>query len=213
MNEKLLGLNEIVSDQRSLEWHQARAGKVTGTTLGRAVGSPKVQETFMYELLAEMMSETMPDDLNVPAVVRGRNMEPFAIAQAKEDLELVFEPAGFCMSELIPGFGLSPDNVVKKFGYITGGLEIKCPDTKTHLKYIVEDTIPKEYRHQVLAPFVASDRVAWWYFMSYDDRCYERPTFYKKVEFEEVEEEVLKIREDLKVFLEKLNKAHLQLTF
>ncbi len=204
-------MREIVAEQRTQEWFAARVGKVTGTTLERAI-NPKKQVTFMYEMIAGMMTEPMGSDLNVPAVIRGREMEPYAIAQARKDLGIEFEPVGFCVSNLIPGFGLSPDNVLYHDGKIIGGIEIKAPNTATHLRYIDADVVPKDYIWQVQAPFIASDDVEFWYFLSYDDRCYERQTFYKKVLREDVKD-IEKTRETLIEFIGMVNKKHGELTF
>lgn len=203
---------EIVADQRSHEWHRARAGRVTGSTLERAI-NPKKQDTFLYELVAAMMTETIIDDLNVPAVVRGRDMEPFAIARARDDLGMEFERVGFCVSLTVPGFGLSPDIVLLHENKIVGGVETKCPNTATHLKYMINDEVPKEHKYQVWAPFIASDDVEFWYFMSYDDRCYERPTFYKKVIRADIEDDIKKCRKTLTEFIGRVKEKHSSLTF
>ena len=96
---------------------------------------------------------------------------------------------------------------------INGGCEIKCPNSKTHVEYIIKDEIPKEYWHQTIAPFVASDLVEWWYFVSYDDRNYEKPLFIKKIMREEIEDEIIKIREDLLEFIQSVSVEHEKLTF
>lgn len=205
-------MREIVSEQRTHEWHEARLGKVTGSVLDRAL-KPGTQDTLMYEIVTGMMTELIIDDLIVPAVMHGLEMEPFAIERASVDKGINFKKAGFFVSNNIKKFGLSPDCVEWKDGKVIGGVEIKAPHTKTHLQYISSGIIPKNYYHQVIAPFVASDDVQYWYFMSYDDRCYERPTFYKKMVREEVEEDVIKIRKTLITFLEKVEKKYRELTF
>jgi len=204
-------VREVVAEQRTQLWHEARAGKVTGSELERAI-NPKKQETYMYEILAGLMTETIAHDLNVAAVNRGIEQEPFAVAQARKDLGLDFVDAGFCVSKSIPGFGLSPDNVVKdKDGFIYKGLEIKCPDTKTHLRYILEDIVPVKHEYQVWAPFIASDKVTSWWFMSYDDRCYENKTFYKEVKRGDIAEKIIKHRKTLREFIRVLKENHTKL--
>jgi hypothetical protein len=209
-------MREIVAEQRTQEWFKARIGKVTGSTLERAL-NPKKQDTFMYELIAGMMVEHVDNELNVDAVIRGRDLEPFAVAQAVKDLGVKFVDAGFCVSDLIDGFGLSPDNVQYGKRKIIGGLEVKCPNTATHVKYIIGNEVPKEHKYQVVAPFIASDDVKFWTFMSYDDRCYERPTFYKSVIRDDVEDmigmTINKARETLIKFIGRVNDKHTSLTF
>ncbi len=204
---------EVKHEQGSSEWHHDRAGIVTGTTLARAVGSPKVQETFMYELIAERMTEPNIIELNTPAVIRGQEMEPLAIKAATKSIGFDYERTGMLMSQIIPNFGVSPDAVVRGKDEIYRGLEVKCPDSKKHIEYVIKDEIPKEYRHQVLAPMVASNKVKAWTFMSFDDRNYEKPEFYKHVLAADVSEEIFELRTKLTAFLKMVDEAHSDLTF
>ena len=48
-----------------------------------------------------------------------------------------------------------------------GGLEIKCPKPKTHIKYLLDDKFPKaEYNAQVQGSLMVTG-LSHWYFMSY----------------------------------------------
>ena len=71
-------MRKIDINQGSLEWHQARWGKVTGTSLKSAVGSPKAQQTLALDLVAQRMTEPQIMELETPAVIRGRELEGFA---------------------------------------------------------------------------------------------------------------------------------------
>jgi len=194
--------------QRSPEWFKVREGKITGTTLKDVMGTPKARTTLMVKRLADMMSET-EEMVASKAMLHGVNTEDLARERACEDLQIAFSQSGFLTNDRLPGFGFSPDAVHLK----EGGLEIKCPDPHTHIRYMLEDDIPKDYYYQVMAPFVLSDDVEWWYFMSFDNRTYSRPTWYKRVDRDYFgEEKIDECREKIKQFHEELNEKYFELS-
>jgi hypothetical protein len=50
-----------------------------------------------------------------------------------------------------------------------GGLEIKCPKTSTHLKWLMAGVVPEEHQGQMYWNMLCCDR-DWWDFVSYDPR-------------------------------------------
>ena len=70
---------KVDMEQKSLDWLKARHGNVTGTSLSSALGTPAVQKTLMYSLIADRMTEVQMNELSTPAVDRGNELEPFAI--------------------------------------------------------------------------------------------------------------------------------------
>lgn len=213
-------------EQGSIEWHIERAGRVTGTSLKSALGAKfvaktgawslgdkKVQTTLSYELISERMTEVQIVELNSDAVVRGRELEPFAIKAMHEKTNEEYQDCGMLISDELQEFGFSPDSVVKKDGVIIGGLETKCPSSKKHIEYLIKNEIPTEYYWQTLAPFICSDDVQWWDFASYDDRNYECPLFSIRVNRSDVEEMVVKARLVLKDYLLDVRNTHENLVF
>ena len=216
---------ELELEQGSLEWHQERAGRVTGTSLksalgaklsaktGWSIGDKKQQQTLTYELIAERMTEVQIVELNTAAVERGRELEPFAIKAASKQTGEDYQDCGMLICEGMQDFGFSPDSVVKVDGVIIGGLETKCPSSKKHIEYLINNEVPSEYYWQVLAPFICSDDVQWWDFASFDDRNYEKPLFVIRVNREEVADIVEKAKEELKTFLKSVCDKHEELVF
>jgi len=204
-------MRKVNCEQGSHEWHKLRQGIVTGTSLKSALGTPAVQQTLLYQLVAERMTEPQIVELTSAPVVRGIELEPIARAVISKHLGLDFKEAGMLFSDDLPGFGFSPDAIYEEDGEVIGGLEIKCPGSKKHVEYIINGDLPKDYAAQVMAPFLLSDKVKWWYFASYDDRNYERPLFTIKVN-----RKLLGIsdeRDKLKLFIDKVDLAHSKLTF
>lgn len=216
---------ELELEQGSLEWHQERAGRVTGTSLksalgaklsiktGWSLGDKKQQKTLTYELIAERMTEVQIVDLNTAAVERGRELEPFAIKEAGKLTGENYEECGMLICEDMQDFGFSPDSVVKADGVIIGGLETKCPSSKKHVEYLINNELPSEYYWQVLAPFICSDNVQWWDFASFDDRNYEKPLFVIRVTRGEVSEIIDEAKLELKSFLKFVCDKHEELVF
>ena len=200
-------------EQKSIQWLNARHGNVTGTSLGSALGTPAVQKTLMYSLIADRMTEVQPSGLSTPAIDRGNELEPFAIKATSVEIGIDFEETGLLLDDKYPRFSISPDGIFEdEKGVILGGIETKCPNSKKHVEYLIKDEIPKEYLNQVKAPFIMSNDVTFWVFASFDDRNYERPLFVKTVtrdDFDDIDE----CRVKLLNFLDVVNKAHMDLTF
>ena len=218
---------ELELEQGSIEWHHERAGRVTGTKLQSALGAKysapkdkwtlgdsKVQTTLMYELISERMTEVQIVELNTPAVERGRELEPFAIKAAAVKSGEEYQECGMLVSGYSQEFAFSPDSVVKDDGgVVVGGLETKCPSSKKHIEYLIKNRVPPEYYWQVLSAFICSDDVKWWDFASFDDRNYECPLFYLRVNREDVEEHVQQAREIITTYLLTVQQAHENLAF
>jgi hypothetical protein len=202
---------ELTFQQGTVEWLKARSGIVTGTSLAKAVSTRK--NDLLDTLISERMTETEFKELNTEAVLRGKELEPLALKAVIKETEIPFETTGMLFSESINDFGISPDAVYREEGIIVGGLEIKCPDSKNHVQYVRGRVLPNKYRHQVLAPFVASDQIEWWDFVSFDNRNYQIPMFRIRTYRKDVCGEVEDIRRKLKEFIAKVNAEHERLTF
>lgn len=213
-------------EQGTIEWHEHRFGSVTGTRLQQALGAKwdarakkwklgdsKIQSTIMYELISERMSENEIVELNSPAVVRGNELEPFAVKAASETLGLQFDVCGMLASDTLEFYKVSPDAVHEENGKVVGGLETKCPSGKRHIEYLLNDCVPREYFFQVMSPMILSDQVKWWQFCSYDDRNYERPVFTVNTKREDHEKFIGECRAVLVKFLDMVQEVHAGLTF
>ena len=85
--------------------------------------------------------------------------------------------------------GISPDGIVfkKKVSTVKGNLslssikkidrllEIKCPDTNNHIRYIIENRLPAEHKDQVIHAFVTIDDLEEVDFVSYDPKFKHKP--------------------------------------
>jgi len=206
----------IVSDveQGSVDWYNLRHGKVTGSRLGRVFGARTAPKTFLRELVAERMTEPDIDNFNSKAMEWGNTWESFAVKEASKNREIDFEVCGMMICEEIENFAVSPDAVYYgDSNNIIGGIEVKSPDSKTHVEYLLDGVLPKKYEWQVYAPFLCSKDVQWWDFASYDPRNYSRQLFMVRVERAEIADKIENAKETLINFLNEVKKAHTSLIF
>lgn len=223
-------MKELILEQGSIEWHNERAGRVTGTSMQSAIGarfdakkgawvisetaaSKKVQETLANKLIAERMTEVQIPDVSSAAIERGKELEPFAIDAAAKLKSIDYDICGMLICDDIPELGFSPDAVNRAGDLINGGLETKCPSSEKHVSYIRENQVPRDYFWQVLTPFICDDNVEWWDFVSYDDRNYEKPIFYIRTLRKDHEELIQQARDALKKFLRYVREEHEKITF
>ena len=77
----------------------------------------------------------------------------------------VVDIAQFVQHPTIARAGASPDGLIGP----EGGIEIKCPKTETHIRYILAGEVPEEYKPQMLWGMACTGR-QWWDFVSFDLR-------------------------------------------
>lgn len=160
-------------EQRSAEWFAARLGNVTASRVkdvmasGRGGAPSATRKNYMMELLCERLTgQQGGSDLSRNAAVqRGVELEPFACMAYEADKGLMVEETGLVMHPKIQGFGASPDGLAGDDGV----LEIKCPNTATHIATMQSGKHDPQYEWQMLAQMACTGR-KWADFVSYDDR-------------------------------------------
>ena len=194
--------------QGSYEWHQLRMGKITSTRLKKAMAKDNL--SLVDELIAE--EETgLPDDDGFVSeeMQRGIDLEPLAIAEYESIKGTPVIRYGMLQSEEIPMLCQSPD------GYVgtEGAVEVKCPKTKNHVKYIRMGQIPNDYKEQVWTYFLVNPDLKWLDFISYDPRLTKKPIWIHRVHREELQEELSVALEVLNKFIDKYNRYKEELFF
>lgn len=152
-------------EQGSEEWLVAKNGVITGTRLKQVLGT--ASKSLLYELIAESLAPKI-DRSASEAMEHGTTHEEDAL-MLYEANNGITERVGFALHDEYDWLGISPDALVKKGKKYVGGVEVKCPDTKTHIKYLEEQKIPSEYRAQVMQYFLVCG-IEWLDFVSYDPR-------------------------------------------
>ena len=197
-------------EQRSEEWVKVRLGKVTASRVADVIAKTKTgysasRANYLAQLVAERLTGQQQESYSNAAMEWGTQTEPMA-RSAYEALvgDLVLE-VGFMHHPVIKMAGASPD------GLIGGNLvEIKCPNTATHLDTLISETVPGDYVIQMQMQMACTER-AWCDFVSFDPRMPEgAQLFVQRVnrdnEFiEKMEEEIRKFLSELESKTSKIN--------
>jgi putative phage-type endonuclease len=152
--------------------HEARLGKLTASKIADATAKIKTGEaasriTYRAQLVAERLTR-MPqgvDLYNNKAVQWGNDTEPFARSAFEAETGLLVAECQFVDHADIANAGCSPDGLVGADAVV----EIKCPNTATHIEYLKANSVPSTYRKQILWQLACTKRTKA-YFVSFDPR-------------------------------------------
>jgi hypothetical protein len=155
--------------QYSEGWWTTRKGVPTASNFGKIFTAKTMkpsasQDDYIAELIADKVDRTPPDFVVAytnPEMIHGLETEGEARDFYSMDRNLDVEQVGFCLTD-DERFGCSPDGLVGA----DGGLELKCPQLKTQVKYLLDGGLPDEYRAQVHGSLIVTGR-KWWDFLSY----------------------------------------------
>ena len=198
-------------EQRTEDWFKARAGKVTASRVADIIaktrsGYSASRDNYMAQLVCERMTGTPAESFTNSAMQWGTEQEPFARAAYESAKDVLVEEVGFIPHPIIQNSGASPDGLVGEFGLV----EIKCPNTSTHIQTLLDQKIPEKYITQMQWQMCCTDR-RWCDFVSFDPRMAEGlQLFIKRVEFDPeyvsmLEKEVILFLQELDNKIEQLN--------
>jgi len=160
----------INTTQGTPEWLQMRLGKITGTRLKAVMGTKAAQETLMYELIAEQLSGQGESIYVNSAMQWGTDHEAEAVNEYAKRTKSKPLEIGFCISDEFPYLALSPDRLIKRGKKYVKAVEVKCPATKTFIKYKTMNEVPSEYKWQVVNYFLVCGDLKNLDFVVYDPR-------------------------------------------
>lgn len=170
-------------EQGSSEWFEARRGKVTASRVADVIAKTKSgwgasRGNYEAQLIAEILTGQVADSFSNSAMEWGTETEPQARAAYEFANDLTVDEIGFVIHPKIVMSGASPDGLVGTDGM----LEIKCPNTKTHIDTLLNQKVPKKYQTQIQWQMACASR-AWTDFMSFDPRLPQHlNTFIQRVE-------------------------------
>jgi putative phage-type endonuclease len=193
-------------EQKSQEWLEYRLGKITGTRLKEVLKADNLP--VLYEMIAETLSRQIEEFPMNNAMRRGVELEPIARQLYQDRTGEIIEEIGFCLSDENDYLGLSPDGFTLDR---KGAIEIKCPSTKTHVKYILDDRIPNEYLPQVCMYFIVNRELEYLDFITYDDRVDSIPIHIIRVTREELSDKIFEYKTKIDKFIEKFQKYYSKL--
>jgi putative phage-type endonuclease len=156
--------------QGSPEWFAARAGRVTASRVADIMrkgksGPSKMRETYKGELVAERLSGVQEDGFKSAPMMRGTEVEP----KARDTYAFMFgakiQQVGLVIHPTIEMAAASTDSLVGDDGL----LEVKCPNSSTHIQTLLGEPIDPDYVKQIQWGLACTGR-QWCDYISFDDR-------------------------------------------
>ena len=199
--------------QGSPEWYAIRLGKVTASRVADAIAKTKSgwgasRSNYMAELIAERLTGVPAASYTNAAMQWGTDTEPQARAAYEFRTDSEVELIGFAEHPKIKMSGASPDGKVGR-----GLVEIKCPNTATHLDTLLGEPIAGKYITQMQWQMTCT-KTSWCDFVSFDPRLPERMRLHitrimrDDVMIAELEKMVLDFLRELETKMSELGKRY-----
>jgi putative phage-type endonuclease len=197
-------------EQGSDAWFASRLGKVTASRVADIVAKTKSgystsRANYMAQLVVERLTGVKFETFTNSAMEWGTQTEPLARSAYEVKNDVMVDETGLVDHPTIAMSGASPDGLVGDDGLI----EIKCPNTSTHIDTVLSGEADKRYLCQMQWQLAVTGR-KWCDFVSYDPRMPDNlKLFIKRVErddelIQELEAEVVKFIQELDEKVEKL---------
>ena len=197
-------------EQGTEEWFTIRIGKVTASRVADVIAKTKTgysatRDNYMAQLVCERLTGQKGESFSNAAMQHGTDTEPLARAAYEALKDVLVDEVGFVPHPSIIMAGASPDGLVGDDGL----LEIKCPNTATHIETLLSQSVPGKYNTQMQFQMACTGR-QWCDFVSFDNRLPEElQLFVKRVprdnEFiKQMEDEVVKFLNELDIKIAQL---------
>jgi len=190
------------ADQRSEEWFAARLGKATGSRFNDIIaktrsGYSASRKNYAAELVVERITGEPTNTFTSVPMQWGTDNEPVARLQYELATGNEVQETGFWTHDTLEA-GASPDGLIGDDGL----LEIKCPNTATHIDTLIKKKLPRQYEAQVQGQMWITGR-QWCDFVTFDPRLPENAQmFIVRVERDDVF--IKELEEEVSLFLEEV---------
>ena len=197
--------------QGSPEWFAMRCGKVTASRVADVLAKTKTgwgagRANYAAELIAERLTGATAPSFTNAAMQWGVDQEPVArqVYAARHSLDV--SEIGFVDHPEIAMSGASPDGLVGIWGLV----EIKCPNTATHLDTLLSETVPGKYITQMQWQMACTGR-EWCDFVSFDPRLPESMALFVKRVHRDVSH-ILELETEVAAFIAEIDDKVARLT-
>ena len=211
-------MKTFTCEQRSEEWFELHIGRVTASYMSDVMdfrttgdkGPGSMRNAYMGKKIAETLTNQLSMLGYVNAAMQWGNDNEDGARRAYVLASGNFvDCIGFGIHPEIERFGASPDGLIGDDGMV----ELKCPETSTHIKWMDAGDVPVEHRPQMYAQMAVFGR-QWCDFQSYDPRLgkrYER--FSKRLVRDEamikvVEDAARKFLSDMDAMIERMEQLN-----
>lgn len=164
--------------QGTAEWFAAKVGKVSASRMGdlmartqKGWGAPR--KHYLAEKVAERLTGKTREKKRIASLEQRLEIEPDARAAYEFYRNVDVDLVGFIPHPTIANAGASPDGLIG----LSGGVEIKCPDTDTHIEILTSGGIDRDYLLQMQFGMACTGR-QWWDFVSFDPNMPEELNLY-----------------------------------
>lgn len=161
-------------EQGTAEWMARRLGKLTASRMADVLavtksGPSASRKNYLAQLVAERLTGSAAEFFTNTAMQWGTEHEPLARAEYEMMRDGMVEQIDFVDHPTIAMCGASPDGLIGDSGLV----EIKCPNTATHIDYLLGQKPPAKYIPQMALQLACTKR-EWCDFVSYDPRMPEK---------------------------------------
>ncbi|MDY5105785.1 lambda exonuclease family protein [uncultured Actinobacillus sp.] len=190
-------------EQGSPEWFEQRRGKVTASRIADIMAKTKSgystsRQNYLMQLLCERLTGKVEESFKSAAMQRGNDLEPEARNWYQLETGEIVEQVSFIDHPNINDAGASPDGLVGAEGLI----EIKCPNTATHIETLRSKKPSDRYYKQMQWQMACTGR-KWCDFVSFDNRLPDNLAYFC-VRIDRNEEVIAEIEAEVNKFLEEL---------
>lgn len=174
-------MREVIGEQGSGAWRDARTGKITASGLhfilahGKDGKEARTRISYKNQIISERITGVLTNGY------RPCDMELEARCMYEVCADVLVDRAGFILHPKWNFCGASPDGLVGK----DGGLELKCYDLETHDQWVRADKVPNRFVPQIVWNMVCTQR-KWWDFCAYNPQS-ETPVFIKRYEYDDAQ--------------------------
>ena len=216
MEKEIVGENrkEIhLMEQGSDAWKAIRRGKITGTGFAKVLSTRgETRLNYMRQLVLERKTGITVESFTNEAMEWGTKTEPQARAYYEKIYHIEVDQVGFVSytsknlavsMDYANYVGVSPDGLLGDLGCI----EIKCPNTSTHIGYAATKSLPSKYKPQVQGLLWVTGR-KWCDFISFDPRVEKEPFWCIHVERDQAY--INKLAAAVSVFIDEMVKMQLE---
>jgi putative phage-type endonuclease len=170
-----------VAAQRTEGWFADRLGKVTASRTPDVMARTKngfgaSRANYMAELMCERLTGSKTQSYTNAAMQWGTDKEPEALEAYMRWSGQPVDLLGFEPHPAIVMSGASPDGVIVAKNCL---VEIKCPNTATHIETLLTGAVPEKYVLQMQWQMACTDCSACHY-VSYDPRLPETMRLFVK---------------------------------
>jgi putative phage-type endonuclease len=198
-------------EQGTPEWFAQRCGKATASRISDIVAKTKTgystsRANYMAQLVVERMTNQVAESYSNAAMEWGIEQEIYARGAYESKTGNMVDQVGSIDHPRIAMSAASPDGLVGD----DGCLEIKCPNTATHIDTILGEAPAKKYYDQMQWQMVCANR-SYCDFVSFDPRMPAHlQLFVKRIErndlyIAELENEVIRFLVEVDDKVKKLN--------